>query len=112
MVAVDVEVGTEIKNHVSCSKVMAHTKQTQHKQNNSQQGSPARFPNKGKPSDKAAKHLASRNDKSSDNDSHGSEQENEPDNNNNNTVRSMVRVGRCRHLNGRARVYKRPKGVK
>ena len=112
MVAVDVEVGTEIKNHVSCSKVRVHTKQTQHKQNNGQQGSPARFPNKGKPGGKAAKHLASRNDESSDNDSHESEQESEPDNNNNNTVRSMVRAGRRRRLNGRARVYKRPKGMK
>ena len=32
-VAVDVEVGTKVNNYVSCSKVMANTKQTKHKRN-------------------------------------------------------------------------------
>ena len=69
-VAVDVEVGTEVNNYVSCSKVMANTKQMKHKQNSGQQGSPARFPSRGKPGGKAARHLASRNDESSDEESH------------------------------------------
>ena len=110
-VAVDVEVGTEVNNHVSCSEVMADTKQTERKQNSGQQGMPATFPNWGKPGGKAARHLASRNDESSDDESHESNPESEPDNNNN-TVKATVRAGKCHHLNGRARVYKRPKGVK
>ena len=32
-VVVDVEVGTEVNNYVSCSKVMVNTKQTKCKQN-------------------------------------------------------------------------------
>ena len=110
-VAVDVEVGTEVNNHVSCSEVMANTKQTKCKQNSGQQGTPATFPNRGKPGGKAARYLASRNDESSEDESHESNPESEPDNNNN-TVRATIRAGKCRHLNGRARVYKRPKGVK
>ena len=110
-VAVDVEVGTEVNNHVSCSKVMANTKQMKRKQNSGQQGMPATFPNWGKPGGKAARHLASRNDESSDDESHESNPESKLDNNNN-TVKATVRAGKCRHLNGRARVYKRPKGVK
>ena len=68
---------------------------------------PAMFPNWGKPGSKAARHLASRNNESSDDESHESNPESEPDNNNN-----TVRAGKHHHLNGKARVYKRPKGVK
>ena len=88
---------------------MANTKQTQWKQNNCKQGSPARFPNKGKPGGKAARHLATRSGESSDSESNP---ESNPDNNNN-TVQATVRAGKHRHRNnGRARVYKRPAGVK
>ena len=110
-VAVDVEVGTEVNNYASCSKVMVNTKQTKCKQNSGWQGSPATFPNWRKPGGKAARHLASSNNESSNDESHESNPESEPDNNNN-TVRATVRAGKHRHLNGRARVYKRPKGVK
>ena len=110
-VAIDVEVGTEVNNDVSCSKVIANTKQMKGKQNSGQQGSPARFPNRGKPGGKAARHLATRNDESSDDEGYESNPESEPDNNNN-TVRGTVRAGKCHRLNGRARVYKRPKGIK
>ena len=37
---------------------MVQTKQTNRKQSTGRQGSPAKFPKKGKPSGKAAKHLA------------------------------------------------------
>ena len=110
-VAVDVEIGTEVNNHVSFSEVMVNTKQMKCKQNSGQQGMLATFPNWEKPGGKAARHLASRNDESSDDESHESNKESEPDNNNN-TVRATVRAGKRHHLNGRARVYKRPKGVK
>ena len=111
MVAVDVEVGTVVNNYVSCSKVMANTKQTQWKQNSGHQGMPATFPNKGKPGGKTARHLASRNDESSDDESHESNPESEPDNNNN-TVRGTIRTSKHRCCNGRARVYKRARGIK
>ena len=57
LVAEDVEVRTEVNDNVSCSNEMANTKQTKRKQNTGQQGSPARFPSKGKPKGKAARHL-------------------------------------------------------
>ena len=73
---------------------MAQTKQTQRKQS-SKQGSPARFPKKGKPTGKAAKHLQAASD------------------DNNNTVQSTIRAGRRRRAySGKARVYKCPEGLK
>ena len=92
-VGVDVEVGTKVNNYVSCNEVTANTKQTQRKQNSGHQGMPATFPNKGKPGGKAARHLASRNEESSDNKSHDSNPGSEPDNNNN-TVRGTIRAGK------------------
>ena len=88
---------------------MAQTKQTNRKQSTGHQGSPATFPKKGKPSGKAAKHLAAATDDSSDRESSSGED----DNNNNNIVNSTVRAGRKRRsFNGKAHIYQRPKGVR
>ena len=88
---------------------MAQTKQTNRKQSTGRQGSPAKFPKKGKPSGKAAKHLAAATDDSSDRESTTGEDDN---NNNNNTVNSMVRAGRKRRsFVGKACIYQCPKGV-
>ena len=88
---------------------MAQTKQTNRKQSTGRQGSPAKFPKKGKPSGKAATHLAAATDDSSDRESSTGED----DNNNNNIVNSMVRAGRKRRsFTGKARIYQRPKGVR
>ena len=88
---------------------MAQTKQTNRKQSTGRQGSPAKLPKKGKPSGKAAKHLAAATDDSSDRGSSTGED----DNNNNNIVNSTVRPGRKRRsFNGKARIYQRPKGVR
>ena len=77
---------------------MAQTKQTQRKQPN-KQGSPAKFPKKGKPTSKAAKHLQAASDDNSDD--------------NNNTVQNTIRAGRRHRVyGGKARIYKRPAGLK
>ena len=73
---------------------MAQTKQTQRKQPD-KQGSPAKFPKKGKPTGKAAKHMEAASD------------------DNNNTVQGTIRAGRRRRArSGKARIYKRPVGLK
>ena len=73
---------------------MAQTKQTQRKLPD-KQGSPAKFPKKGKPTGKAAKHMEAASD------------------DNNNTVQSTIRAGRRRRArSGKARIYKRPAGLK
>ena len=89
---------------------MANTKQTKHKQDDDgRQGSLAKFPRRGKPGGKAAKHVAAQNDDSSDENSSGSESQSD---NNNNTVQGTVRVGRHRHrATGRAHIYKCPTRV-
>ena len=56
-VEVEYEVRMNINNNDSIPSSMANTKQTARKEN-PQQGTPARFPNRGKPSGKAGKHLA------------------------------------------------------
>ena len=89
---------------------MAQTKQTNRKQSTGCQGSPAKFPRKGKLSGKAAKHLATATDDSSDRESSTGEGDN---NNNNNIVNSTVRAGRKRRsFTGKAHIYQRPKGVR
>ena len=94
-VEVDQEIVTTINNDSISSSVMANTKQTNRKESG-RQGSPARFPKRGKPGGKAAKHLKA----SSEDD-------------NNNTVQTAVRAGRRRCVwGGKARVYKRPAGFK
>ena len=110
MVEVDVEVRTELINNISCRDEMANTKQTKHKQeDDGRQGSPAKFPQRGKPGGKAAKHMAARNDDSSDENSSGGESQSD---NNNNTIQGTVRVGRRhRRATGKARIYKHPTGV-
>ena len=55
-VGVDQEIVISTNNDSISSSVMANTKQTNHKESG-RQGSPAHFPNKGKPGSKAAKHL-------------------------------------------------------
>ena len=106
-VEVDVEVRTELINNISCRDEMANTKQTKRKQDNDgRQGSPAKFPRRGKPGGKAAKNMAAQNDDSSDKNSSDNESQSD---NNNNTVEGTVRVGRRRHrATGKARIYKRP----
>ena len=109
-VEVDVEVRTELINNISCRDEMANTKQTKHKQDDDgRHGSPAKFPRRGKPGGKAAKHLAARNDDLSDESSSGGESQSD---NNNNTIQGTVRVGRhCCQATGKARIYKRPTGI-
>ena len=55
-VEVDQEIVTSTNDDSISSSMMANTKQTNRKESG-RQGSPARFPNKGKPGGKAAKHL-------------------------------------------------------
>ena len=88
-VEVECEISTSIDND-SIPSSMANTKQTARKED-SGQGTPARFPNRGKPGGKAGKHLAaqSADDKSS--------------------VAGTIAVGRRRRVwGGKARIYKRP----
>ena len=88
---------------------MAQMKQTARKQSSPRQGTPARFPSKGKPTGKAGKHLAAASGESSTENQSG----NESGDNNNNTVKSTVQAGRKRrYCAGKGRIYKRPTGVK
>ena len=90
-VEVECEISTSIDND-SIPSSMANTKQTARKED-SGQGTPACFPNKGKPGGKAAKHLAARS----------------ADENNNSSVAGTIAVGRRRRVwGGKARIYKRP----
>ena len=88
-VEVECEISTSIDND-SIPSSMANTKQTARKED-SGQGTPARFPNRGKPGGKAGKHLAAQ---SADN---------------NSSVAGTIAVGRRRRVwGGKARIYKRP----
>ena len=89
-VEVECEVQTNI-NDDSIPSSMANTKQTARKEN-PHQGTPARFPSRGKPGGKAGKHLAAQ---SADD--------------NNNSVAGTIAAGRRRRVwGGKARIYKRP----
>ena len=87
-VEVDHELRTSVDNDpIPCS--MVNTKQTARKEN-PHQGTPARFPCRGKPGGKAGKHLAAQ---SADD--------------NNNSVASTIAAGRRRRVwGGKARIYK------
>ena len=89
-VEVDYELRTSLDNDtIPCS--MANTKQTARKEN-PHQGTPARFPSRGKPGGKAGKHMAAQ---SADD--------------NNNSVAGTIAAGRKRRVwGGKARIYKRP----
>ena len=89
---------------------MVHTKQTACKRSPGRQGTPPKFPSKGKPTGKAGKHLAAATDDSNTEFLSGDESGRD---NNNNTVKGTVQAGR-KHQSfaGKARVYKRPKGIK
>ena len=88
-VEVECEISTNIDND-SIPSSMANTKQTARKED-SGQGTPARFPNRGKPGGKEGKHLAAQ---SADN---------------NSSVAGTIAVGRRRRVwGGKARIYKRP----
>ena len=88
-VEVECEISTSIDND-SIPSSMANTKQTARKED-SGQGTPARFPKRGKPGGKAGKHLAAQ---SADNKS---------------SVAGTIAVGRRRRVwGGKARIYKRP----
>ena len=90
-VEVDCEISTSIDND-SIPSSMANTKQTARKENPGQ-GTPARFPSRGKPGGKAGKHLAAQS----------------TDENNNNSVASTIAVGRRRRVwGGKAQIYKHP----
>ena len=71
---------------------MAQTKQTARKQS-PKQGTPAKFPKRGKPTGKAGKHLALATDESSLSESSETDRDN---NNNENTVKATVNAGRKR----------------
>ena len=89
-VEVDYELRTDVNND-SIPSSMANTKQTARKEN-PRQGTPARFPSRGKPGGKAGKHLAAQ---SADD--------------NNNSVAGTIAAGRRRRVwGGKARIYKRP----
>ena len=88
-VEVECEISTSIDND-SIPSSMANTKQTARKED-SGQGTPACFPNRGKPGGKVGKHLAAQ---SADN---------------NSSVAGTIAVGRKRRVwGGKARIYKRP----
>ena len=88
-VEVECEISTSIDND-SIPSSMANTKQTARKEDTGQ-GTPARFPNRGKPGGKAGKHLAAQSA------------------NNNSSVAGTIAVGRRRRVwGGKARIYKRP----
>ena len=86
-VEIECEISTGIDND-SLPSSMANTKQTARKED-SGQGTPARFPNRGKPGGKAGKHLAAQSADSS--------------------VAGTIAIGRRRRARGgKARIYKRP----
>ena len=94
-VEVDYEIRTTIDNDLISSSDMANTKQTARKES-STQGSPARFPQKGKPGGKAGRQMAVYSQ-----------------DNNNNSVAGTVRAGKRRRVwGGKARIYKRPASSK
>ena len=89
-VEVECEVQTNVNND-SIPSSMANTKQTARKES-PHQGTPTRFPSRGKPGGKAGKHLAAQ---SADD--------------NNNSVACTIAAGRRRRVwGGKARIYKRP----
>ena len=97
------------------SNNMVNTKQTARKASSSQ-GTPARFSSKGKPGGKAAQHLrvaVEDGDTEDDNESSsGASSDHEQEDNQGNQVQQTVRAGKRRRVwGGKARVYKRPKGV-
>ena len=97
------------------SNNMVNTKQTARKASSSQ-GTPARFSSKGKPGGKAAQHLqvaAEDGDTEDDNESSsGASSDHEQEDDQGNQVQQTVRAGKRRRVwGGKARVYKRPKGV-
>ena len=110
---IDREVVTDSHNIVIASdSLMANTKQTARKASNGQ-GSPARFSNCGKPGGKAARHMMVASEDGNNNDSSdgssGSGFDNEQAEN---QVQNMIRAGKRRRVwGGKARIYKRPKGV-
>ena len=94
-VEVDYEIRTTINDDLISSSDMAQTKQTARKEP-STQGSPARFPKKGKPGGKAGRQMVAYSQ-----------------DNNNNSVAGTVRAGRRRRVwGGKARTYKRPASSK
>ena len=96
------------------SNNMVNTKQTARKASSSQ-GTPARFPSKGKPGGKAAQHLrvTAEDDTQDDNESSsGASSDHEQEDDQVSQVQQTVRAGKRRRVwGGKARVYKRPKGV-
>ena len=108
-----IETGLNFVDLVS-SNSMANTKQTARKANNGQ-GPPARFPSKGKPGGKAAQHMrvaAEDGGTSDDNSLSGASSDHEQEDNQGNQVQHTVSAGKRRRVwGGKARVYKRSKGV-
>ena len=109
-----IKTGPNFVDLVSSSS-MVNTKQTARKASSSQ-GSPARFPSKGKPRGKAAKHMqAAAEDGDTDDGneiSSGASSDHEQEDDQSSQVQQTVRAGKRRRVwGGKARVYKRPKGV-
>ena len=109
-----IKTGPNFVDFVSSSS-MVNTKQTARKASSSQ-GSPARFPSKGKPGGKAAKHMQAAAEDGDTNDGNeslsGASSDHEQEDDQSSQVQQTVRAGKHRRVwGGKARVYKRPKGV-
>ena len=99
---------------VNFDSLMANMKQTAQKANNGQ-GSPAQFPNRGKPGGKAARHMQAvtedGNGNNSDDSSGGSGSgfdNGQPDN----QVQNTIKAGKLHRVwGGKVRIYKHPKGI-
>ena len=95
---------------LASDSTMANTKQTARKANNGQ-GSPARFHSKGKPGGKAAQHMrvVAKDGNSNDGSSSGASSDHEQEDD---QVQQTIKAGKHRRVwEGKARIYKRPKGV-
>ena len=110
-VEVEREITTDLNLVALASdSTMANTKQTARKANNGQ-GSPAQFPSKGKPGGKAAQHMrvAAEDGNSNDGSLSGASSDHEQEDD---QVQQTIKAGKCcRVWGGKARIYKRQKGV-
>ena len=111
-IEIDREVVTNSHNIVIASdSLMVNTKQTAQKANNGQ-GSLARFHNRGKPGGKAARHMMAVTEDGNNDSSDGSSGSGSDNEQAENQVQNTIKAGkRHRVWGGKARIYKRPKGV-
>ena len=111
-IEIDREVVTDSHNIViAFDSLMANTKQTARKASNGQ-GSPARFPNHGKPGGKATRHMMATSKDGNNNSSDGSSGSGSDNEKAENQVQNTIRAEKHRRVwGGKARIYKRPKGI-